>query len=135
LLVNAPGLVVVMRETPSLASALTDFLDGEGIPAILRPIAPLEGILRGGAVPAGASILISTCSAFRCEIVEQWQAGAFPDTELIVIGSRDPAVRTGNGLYRIDLPLSPSELLALVRERLERRTMRAEAPPLPLERA
>lgn len=112
---SAPRVLVV-AETPSLARSLSYLLEAAGI--VTDTVASLD---TQGATPAASSrppLIIAASSGPYCATARRWVQGSHPDSELIVIGSRDPTLAAMPTIRQVNLPLRPDELLELVRERL-----------------
>jgi len=120
-----PRLVVV-GETPSLASALVDLLRSEGLAVgVVRDVR--EAAALPPKAPSAPRLFISASNSRHCETADRWQAGWLEGTDLIVVGTRDPDLRSEGRLHIVPLPLIPAEFLALVRSLLE-------GPPAPTPR-
>lgn len=108
--------ILLIGETPSLADAVAELLEGEG----LRTHAvrsSQEALSIQSRVPNRMQDLIVVVSnSFRSEATALWQRGELRSRGLVLIGTRDPYLRTGGGLHIVSLPLVPDRLVTLVRD-------------------
>lgn len=110
---TARGTLIV-AETPSLADSIDDLLRADGIFADTVPdcYSGLGGwVRRHGHSPY---LLICASNAHRCETVRRWFSGEVGAMELVVVGSRDPGLRSRGNLHLVSLPLSPVKFLEMV---------------------
>ena len=107
--------VVVVSETHSLGSSLSDLLRSTGIR--IETTTPLEAMeMLGPDMGTGRrSLIIAASTGFECLTARRWAQGAFPDSALIVVGSRDPTLRKIAGAKLVSLPITVEEFLDLVR--------------------
>ena len=110
--------VVVVAETESLAGSLSTLLRSTGIAT--DTITPLEALETLGerAGPVRPSLLLVASNSRHSETARRWIQGEFPGADLILVGSRDPALVDAPQVRRVDLPLRPDELVELVRQRV-----------------
>jgi hypothetical protein len=125
--------ICVIGEAPALGVAVMGLLEGEGVPVQLVPrIEQAERLLARGP-PGAPPLLLCASNRFECGCVARYRAGAFPATELILVGSRNPKLVSEGRLHVVALPLRPMELLRLVRRLLRAPTGpeagREPAPP------
>jgi hypothetical protein len=107
---------VVIGETPSLASALVELLETEGVSVVaVRDLCEAEA-LAGKGPGRGRPLLISASNGHYCPTARKWREGSLRDSELVVVGTRDPELRSSGHLHVVPLPLVPGEFLELVRE-------------------
>lgn len=107
--------VVVVSETHSLGSSLSDLLRSTGIR--IETTTPLKAMeVLGPDMGTGRrSLIIAASTGFECLTARRWAQGAFPDSTLIVVGSRDPTLRRIAGAKLVSLPIKVEEFLDLVR--------------------
>lgn len=106
--------VLVVDETPSLGSSLVSLLEAEGVP--LRRFADLpaaESYHGRSGVPHPVVVVAS--NAHYCPTASRWALGELRQAHLIVVGTRDPALRSAGRLHVVRLPLEPQGFLELVR--------------------
>lgn len=113
-----PPRVLVVAETPSLARSLSYLLESAGIATDTVPT--LEGPeSKGPSANVGDyPLIIAASNGPFCSSARRWAQGGFTGSELIVVGSRDPALGRSPEIRQVGLPLRPGDLLELVRERL-----------------
>ncbi len=118
-----PPWVVVVAETPSLAHCIADLLESDGhrVTTVATPGRPLTQRLRRTDAPA--RLVVSASNGFHCETAHRWMRGEGEGLDLLVVGSRDPTLRSGPRVHVVRLPLVPDRFLELVRSSL------ARAPP------
>ena len=111
--------VVVVAETESLASSLSDLLRSAGIRT--TRVTALEALetLGSRAGPTRPFLMVVASAGPTSATARRWLQGEFPGAGLIVVGSRDPVLAGGvPRLDKVDLPLRATELLELVRQRI-----------------
>lgn len=110
---SSPG-VLVIEETPSLASAIEDLLRSDGIP--VEAVAESQHGLRAYTAQTGRRPRVIVCASntHRCETARRWFRGEFTAEELVVVGSRDPGLQSGGHLHVVSLPLTPTKFLDLI---------------------
>ncbi len=115
---STPPWVVVVAETPSLARCIADLLESDGhrVTTVARPGRGLTHRLRQTDEPA--RLVISASNGFHCETAHRWMRGEGEGIDLVVVGSRDPALRSGPKIHVVRLPLAPDRFLELVRSYL-----------------
>ena len=101
-----PGGVLVVGETPSLGRAIVELLEADGLSVQFV----LDVKQARGRYPA----VVAACNNVYCSTFRTWLRGELPDSELVVVGTRDPLVRSSSGVHQVDLPLRPKNLLAVV---------------------
>ncbi len=112
--------VLVVSETPSLARSITDLLESDGH-RVATPVDPGREFLRRlKDREEPVRLVISASNGFYCETARRWMRGEVQGVDLIVVGSRDPGLRSGPHLHVIGLPLAPDAFLTLVRSLLDR---------------
>lgn len=124
--------VVVVAETPSLARSISDLLesDGEHVATVVDPGRELTRHLKDHDRPV--RLVISASNGFSCATAGRWVRGDVRGVDLVVVGSRDPALRSGPGVHVVPLPLAPDRFLSLVRGLLDRAlapALRRRRPP------
>jgi hypothetical protein len=107
---------MVLGETPSLASSLAGLLEVEGIPVLMRPSLARAGRTRRGEPASQLPVLVSTSTRHSPDLLREWREGPFRESDLILVGARDPDLRSEGRLHVARLPLVPDEFLALVRK-------------------
>ena len=108
--------VVVIGETASLAAALVELLETEGVGVVaVRDLQEAETLAGKGPVPP-RPLLISASNGHYCPTARRWPEGSLRDSELVVVGTRDPGLRSSGRLHVVPLPLVPADFLNLVRE-------------------
>jgi len=122
-----PPEVLVVDETPSLGSSVVALLEAEGVS--VRRFADLHAAERYHA-RAGAPhpLVIVASNTHYCPSANRWAVGDLRDAHLVVVGTRDPALRSVGRLHVIRLPLQPSEFLELVHELVPEPTPAARRP-------
>lgn len=107
--------ILVVGETPSLARSITDLLESDGF-AVATVQDPARELTRSLQDPRHrVNLVITASNGFRCETARRWMRGEVAGISLVVVGSRDPEVRSGPRVHVIGLPLAPEEFLQLVR--------------------
>ncbi len=113
--------VLVVEETPSLASSLVAFLEAHGIPVRRFPgLSAAESYHAGGCV--AHPLVVVASNSHYCSSANRWCQGPLREADLVVVGTRDPALRSSDGLHVVRLPLEPARLLELVQGILHRPT-------------
>jgi len=107
-----PELLVV-EETPSLANSLVALLEAEGLK--VRRFSDLQAAERFQEDVKGPHPLVLVASnSHYCASASRWALGPLRDAHLVVVGTRDPALRSAGRLHVIRLPLEPERLLELI---------------------
>jgi len=106
--------VFVISETPSLASALVELLEADGLPVVAVHDLGVVGEMRSVESKQQPPVLICASNGFHCESARRWRDGELNDSDLVVVGTRDPELRSHGHLHVVPLPLHPHELLDLV---------------------
>jgi len=111
--VNATEVLVV-DETPSLGGSVVSLLEAEGF--AVRRFADLHGAESyHTATGAPHAVVVVASNTHYCPSVGRWPLGALRDADLVVVGTRDPALRSAGRLHVVPLPLDPQRFLELVR--------------------
>jgi hypothetical protein len=109
--------VLVVDETPSLGGSVVALLDAEGL--AVRRFADLHGAESYHAASAITHpVVVVASNAHYCPSASHWALGALRDADLVVVGTRDPALRSAGRLHVVHLPLDPQGLIELVRRLL-----------------
>ena len=106
--------VLVVDETPSLGGSVVALLEAEGVE--VRRFADLHGAESyhtGTGAPHPVVVVAS--NTHYCPSAGRWALGALRDADLVVVGTRDPALSSAGRLHVVRLPLDPQSLLELVR--------------------
>lgn len=105
--------VLVVDETPSLGSSVVALLEAEGVP--VRRFADLHAA-EGYHARAGTPhpLVIVASNAHYCPSASRWALGDLRDAHLVVVGTRDPALRSAGRLHVVHLPLEPEGFVELV---------------------
>ncbi len=113
------GTILVVRENPSLASALADLFQADGL--AVSTVRSLEELSRGpaGELRPSAAIVVVASKGFDSPTTREWATGKWNDTDLVLIGARDPGLRSRGRFHVVPLPLVPKELLRMVHSLLE----------------
>jgi hypothetical protein len=108
-----PPEVVVVGETPSLGRSVADLLESAGVRTQfvedLRRQPPVRDF--AGRFPT----VVVASSGYYCATARQRARGELPVLNLVVIGSRDPALVGARGVRLVSLPLEPGRFLELIR--------------------
>jgi len=106
--------VLVVDETPSLGGSVVALLESEGL--AVRRFADLHGAESyHTATGAPHTVVVVASNTHYCPSAGRWALGALRDADLVVVGTRDPALRSAGRLHVVPLPLDPQGLLELVR--------------------
>lgn len=105
-----PGILVI-GETPSLGRSIVGLLESVGLPCRYS----LDVSASGDSGLDGVEVVVVAANAHYCATLRAQQQGALGERELVVVGSRDPLGRAGPHVYPVELPLRPSDFLALIR--------------------
>jgi hypothetical protein len=111
-----PAGVLVVGETPSLGRSIADLLEVWGIPNRYVHDLSVEPAL--GTLHERYPVVVVASNASFSPTGRRWLRSELPKVELVVVGSRDPALAATAGLHAIELPLAPDRLLAIVRDLL-----------------
>lgn len=107
--------VVVVAETPSLGSAVYELLSSGGLEVVLAKDLD-DAILHHGRSEAELpKVLVSAPANRYSETARHWADGPFRRVPLVVVGTRDPGLPGAERMHFVTLPLSPPDLLELVR--------------------
>lgn len=107
-----PPRILIIAETPSLASALEELIRSSGDP--VEQVQDAGAAVRRCAARDPPPLLLAASNTHHCESVLRWREGALGPCHLIVVGSRDPGLHSSNGLHIVPLPLVPREFLRLL---------------------
>lgn len=109
--------VLVVDETPSLGGSVVSLLEAEGF--AVRRFADLHGAesYHTGTCATHPVVIVAS-NAHYCPSAGRWALGALRDADLVVVGTRDPALRSAGRLHVVRLPLDPQGFLELVRRLL-----------------
>jgi hypothetical protein len=122
--------VVVVGETPSLAASLVELLEADGVSVVsVRELREAEALVRSGSLEP-RPLVISASNRHYCLTARRWRMGSLKESELVVVGTRDPLLRSSGRLHVVPLPLIPEEFLGLVRN-LAGRAADAAVPAAP----
>lgn len=107
--------VIVVAETPSLGSAVSELLLAGGLEVSMVPdLATAARALRDG--PAHLpKVIVSTPANRPSDTARSWSDGPFRSIPLVVVGVRLTDVPSADRIHFVTLPLSPHQLLELVR--------------------
>lgn len=106
--------VLVVDEAPSLGGSVVGLLEADGIG--VRRFADLETAERyHTSGHTGHPVVVVASNAHYCPSASRWALGPLRDADLVVVGTRDPALRSAGRLHVVRLPLEPQELLEMVR--------------------
>jgi hypothetical protein len=120
--------VLLIEETPSLAGSLVALLEAEGVTVRRCPdLAEAERFHAAG--PAPPRVVLVASNAHYSPTASRWALGPLREAHLVVVGTRDPALRSAGRLHVVRLPLEPVRLLELVRSLLSDRPPGAEPTP------
>jgi hypothetical protein len=111
------GEVLVVEETPSLGDSVVSLLESDGLPVRqFLDLAAAESyhVASDGAHP----VVVVASNAHYCPSASRWALGSLRDAHLIIVGTRDPALRSAGRMHVVHLPLGPAEFLDLVRRLL-----------------
>ena len=106
--------VLVVDETPSLGSSLVSLLEAEGLPFRRFAALPAAEIYHERSGTAHPVVVVAS-NAHYCPTASRWALGDLRHAHLIVVGTRDPALRSAGRLHVVRLPLEPERFLELVR--------------------
>lgn len=107
---------MVVAETPSLGRALFDALEGLCDCVIEVPDARAARAAWLRHRPDRRVVLVLAAQRWFSPTIRLWQRGALGDAPLVVLGTRDARLRTGDGLHLVGIPFDASEVLGLVRQ-------------------
>lgn len=109
-----PAEVLVVDETPSLGGSVVALLEADGL--AVRRFADFHGAESyHAAANALHPVVVVASNAHYCPSASRWALSALRDADLVVVGTRDPALRSAGRLHVVRLPLEPERLLELVR--------------------
>jgi hypothetical protein len=119
--------VLVVGETPSLGRSIVDLFDSAGISTGF--VHDLEAETTPVELERNYPVVVVASNGPFCPSARSWARGAFPDVQMVVVGSRDPSLRDSPEIQLIPLPFLPGRLLAVVRTLLPSSTGSAAAAP------
>jgi hypothetical protein len=107
--------VVIIAEVPSLGAAVHDLLASAGLDVVTS--ASLSEAIRDHTGPGSElpKVFVSAPANRPSEIAHRWASGPFASVPLVVVGNRDPGMSEADRIHFVTLPLSPNQLLELVR--------------------
>lgn len=106
--------LVVITESPSLAAGVIDLFEAEGYRVCCaRDLAEAEKLV-SSAEATGRPILVAASNGHYSACVNGWRSGQLSSLPLIVVGSRDPSLRSRGQLHVVHLPLDVTRFLRLV---------------------
>jgi len=112
---------LLIEETPRLAGSLVALLEAEGVTVRRFPdLSAAEQFHAAGRTPHRVVLVAS--NAHYSPSVSRWALGPLRETHLVVVGTRDPALRSAGRLHVVRLPLEPERLLELVGNLLTERS-------------
>ena len=107
--------IVLVAETPSLATSLAGLLEAEGYRVIPVPDArSAQHVLTRPTESEG--VLVAVSNSYASETTRAWQEGSYGDRPLVLVGGRDPMLRTDGRLFIVRLPIRFDELLGTIRQ-------------------
>jgi hypothetical protein len=106
--------VLVVGETPSLGRSIADLLESSDVPTQYVP-----DLQSGQPLPETCRVVVAACNGPYCATGRRWARGELPNVELVLVGSRDPAIVGSDRLHLVELPLLPPEFLSMVRGLLQ----------------
>jgi len=105
---------LVVEETPSLGSSVVALLEADGLEVRRFPdLATAERFHERSS--ASHPLVVVASNAHSCPTAGRWGLGPLRGAALVVVGTRDPALRSAGRLFVVRLPLVPQQLLELVR--------------------
>lgn len=106
--------IFVISETPSLAESVVDLLREEGWEVrAVKDLAEAEALERGHPSPR-PPLLVTACNEWRCEAPRRWPGSSLRGSRMLVLGGRDPDLRSSRDLHVMSLPFRSGELIELV---------------------
>lgn len=110
--------VLVIEETASLAASLVSLLESEGL--VVRALPDLGAAERYHAASGRPHpVVVVASNTHLSPSAARWGLGPLRSSTLVVVGTRDPALRSSGRLHVVHLPLDPERLLELVRVYLD----------------
>jgi hypothetical protein len=106
--------ILLVEETASLAGSLGALLEADGF-SVRRFPAIGDAEAFHAAEPRPHPVVVVASNAHFCPSAGRWPLGPLREAALLVVGTRDPALRSSGRLHVVRLPLEPEELLRLVR--------------------
>lgn len=104
--------VLVVGETASLGRAVVDLLESANIPTRLALDARADPPL--STFSERFPVVIAACNEYFCATARRWIQGELSKTQLVVVGGRDPLLRSVHGVHLVPLPLLPGPFLMLI---------------------
>jgi hypothetical protein len=105
--------VVVVAETPSLGRSIVDLLLAEGITC--RLVSDLSDRELESWAPGPEPLVVVACNEAYCRTARRWARGELKVSGLVVVGARDPELRTMPQVRIVPLPLQREPLVVLIR--------------------
>lgn len=121
-----PAEVLVVEETPSLGSSVVALLESDGL-AVRQFLDLAAAESYHGASSAPHPVIVVASNSHYCPSAGRWALGTLRDAHLVIVGTRDPALRSAGRMHVVRLPLAPAEFLDLVRTLLVPRGPRPSA--------
>jgi hypothetical protein len=105
--------VLVVEETPSLAGSVVSLLESDGLTVRAFPdLHDAESYHARAGAPHPLVVVAS--NTHYCPTASRWALGDLRDAHLVIVGTRDPALRSAGRLHVVRLPLEPRGLLELI---------------------
>lgn len=111
--------VELIAETPSLAGAIQELLEADGIEVKVALDFSQAARDVGATGSHPPPLLLVACNAHHCDSARRWRRSPLGRRPLLVVGARDPELHDGGQLHLVSLPLQPRQLLRQVHELLE----------------
>ena len=109
-----PAEVLVVEETPSLGSSVVALLESDGL--AVRQFLDLPAAESYHAASASSHpVVVVASNAHYCPSASRWALGTLREAHLVIVGTRDPALRSAGRMHVVHLPLGPTEFLELLR--------------------
>ncbi len=123
--------VLVVGESPSLGSSISDLLGAGDVPH--RLVVQLDSESPLETVRERYLVVVAASNGYYCSTGRRWLQGELPGIALVVVGSRDPLLGHSPGVHRVALPLDPGLLLETIRGLLRGSDPAGGPPPRPGE--
>jgi hypothetical protein len=111
-----PVQVLVVGETPSLGRSIADLLEAWEVPNRYVHDLSVEPSLE--TLHERCPVVVVASNGPFCPTARRWLRSELPKVELVVVGSRDPALASAAGIHTVELPLARDRLPGLVRDLL-----------------
>ncbi len=109
---------LVVEETPSLGSSVVALLEADGLEVRRFPDLPSAERFHESSA-GGHPLVVVASNSHSCPSAARWGLGPLRGASMIVVGTRDPALRSSGRLHVVRLPLEPQKLLELVHALVE----------------